>query len=151
VRRHRPRKVMTQPRTSLTDPLPILPVLPAPGAGRIGITFCPGKIDPAATPAPWRRDLAADLVRLQVQNSQQRLAGLDSTQQRVAHHRPCTRLVGSRNDCLRAPVDLAPRNAGQLHVRVPRFDSASHHEVLDEESRLRTLTRARCRLEHTPG
>jgi ADP-ribosyl-[dinitrogen reductase] hydrolase len=61
VRRHRPRKVMTQPRTSLTDPLPILPVLPAPGAGRIGITFCPGKIDPAATPAPWRRDLAADL------------------------------------------------------------------------------------------
>ena len=52
---------MTVPRTSSSHPLPILPVLPAPAAGRIGITFCPGKIDPEATPAPWLRDLALDL------------------------------------------------------------------------------------------
>ncbi|MCB6178926.1 cyclin-dependent kinase inhibitor 3 family protein [Rhodobacter sp. Har01] len=33
----------------------------APAHGRIGITFCPGKHDPAAATGAWARDLSADL------------------------------------------------------------------------------------------
>jgi ADP-ribosyl-[dinitrogen reductase] hydrolase len=48
------------PRTSTTHPLQIA-LLDTPGGGRIGMTFCPGKRDPAAITGPWDRDLAVDL------------------------------------------------------------------------------------------
>jgi ADP-ribosyl-[dinitrogen reductase] hydrolase len=48
-------------RTSLTHPLQIAEVT-APGAGgMIGITFCPGKKQPAAMSGSWDRDLGHDL------------------------------------------------------------------------------------------
>ena len=49
-----------KPRTSLNHPLQIA-ALDAPGGGRIGMTFCPGKRDPAAMTGPWDRDLDTDL------------------------------------------------------------------------------------------
>ncbi len=52
---------MPQARTSQTHPLQIAEVRAAPGQGRIGITFCPGKHDPMAHTGAWARDLATDL------------------------------------------------------------------------------------------
>jgi ADP-ribosyl-[dinitrogen reductase] hydrolase len=46
--------------TSENDPLRIGAV-EAPGGGRIGVTFCPGKKDPNGLSAIWDRDLALDL------------------------------------------------------------------------------------------
>ena len=48
-------------RTSQSHPLHIAPVDVAPGVGKIGVTFAPGKHDPHAASGPWARDLAADL------------------------------------------------------------------------------------------
>ncbi len=47
-------------RTSHSHPLQIAEVRPAEGFGRIGITFCPGKQDPAALTGAWHRDLEID-------------------------------------------------------------------------------------------
>ena len=33
----------------------------APGGGLIGMTFCPGKIQPGGLSGNWRRDLTTDL------------------------------------------------------------------------------------------
>ncbi len=52
------------PRTSQSHPLSIA-ALDTPGGGRIGMTFCPGKIDPFAMSGPWARDLDADLGAIQ--------------------------------------------------------------------------------------
>jgi ADP-ribosyl-[dinitrogen reductase] hydrolase len=46
--------------TSQTHPLRIEPVA-APSGGLIGMTFCPGKIQPGGLSGNWRRDLATDL------------------------------------------------------------------------------------------
>lgn len=48
-------------RTSLTHPLQIAAVQAGEGLGRIGITFCPGKVQPSAVTGPWQRDLHIDL------------------------------------------------------------------------------------------
>lgn len=48
-------------RTSLSHPLQIAEVKPGPGLGSIGITFCPGKKQPAAMTGGWDRDLELDL------------------------------------------------------------------------------------------
>ena len=48
-------------RTSLTHPLAIASVRPFAASGRIGITFCPGKQQPAALTGAWARDLRIDL------------------------------------------------------------------------------------------
>lgn len=48
-------------RTSITHPLQIAEVQPFQGAGRIGITFCPGKVQPGALTGSWNRDLGLDL------------------------------------------------------------------------------------------
>ena len=48
-------------RTSESDPIRIAAVTPADDHGRIGITLCPGKTDPAGISGAWARDLAADL------------------------------------------------------------------------------------------
>jgi len=48
-------------RTSQTHPLQIAAVCAQVGQGRIGLTFCPGKHDPAAATGAWARDLATDL------------------------------------------------------------------------------------------
>jgi protein-tyrosine phosphatase len=48
-------------KTSSTHPLRIDVVSPGDGFGRIGITFCPGKVDPYGMSGSWDRDLAADL------------------------------------------------------------------------------------------
>lgn len=48
-------------RTSLSHPLQIAEVRADASHGRIGITFCPGKHDPAALTGAWARDLALDL------------------------------------------------------------------------------------------
>jgi len=49
-----------KPRTSETDPLRIA-TLDTPAGGRIGMTLCPGKRDPAAMTGAWERDLRSDL------------------------------------------------------------------------------------------
>ncbi len=48
-------------RTSLTHPLQIAVAHVGPGLGRIGITFCPGKVQPASATGAWSRDLDVDL------------------------------------------------------------------------------------------
>jgi ADP-ribosyl-[dinitrogen reductase] hydrolase len=48
-------------RTSLTHPLQIASVTVGEGMGRVGITFCPGKVQPQAFSGSWRRDLGIDL------------------------------------------------------------------------------------------
>jgi hypothetical protein len=52
---------MAGARTSQTHPLEIAEVRASPAHGRIGITFCPGKHDHAASTGAWARDLEADL------------------------------------------------------------------------------------------
>ncbi|MEX6724714.1 ADP-ribosylglycohydrolase family protein [Parapedomonas caeni] len=51
----------TPTRTSNTHPLRIDTVLPAPGMGRIGLTFCPGKTQLSAMSGHWNRCLETDL------------------------------------------------------------------------------------------
>lgn len=48
-------------RTSRTHPLRIAEVQPFAGAGKIGMTFCPGKKQPHAATGSWHRDLGLDL------------------------------------------------------------------------------------------
>ncbi|MFD1195458.1 ADP-ribosylglycohydrolase family protein [Seohaeicola saemankumensis] len=48
-------------RTSISHPLQIAVVQPFKGSGRIGITFCPGKVQPGAMSGSWQRDLGLDL------------------------------------------------------------------------------------------
>lgn len=48
-------------RTSLSHPLQIAVVQAAGTPGRIGITFCPGKVQPGAMSGSWNRSLALDL------------------------------------------------------------------------------------------
>lgn len=48
-------------RTSISQPLQIAVVQPFEGSGRIGITFCPGKVQPGAMSGSWQRDLGLDL------------------------------------------------------------------------------------------
>ena len=52
---------MTIPRTSHSHPLRIAAVTPGGGHGRIGITLCPGKTDPAGLTGAWARNLHLDL------------------------------------------------------------------------------------------
>ena len=52
---------MRAPGTSESSPLRVAAVTPGEGHGRIGITLCPGKTDPAGMTGPWARDLDADL------------------------------------------------------------------------------------------
>lgn len=56
-----PASRMSRARTSQTHPLQIASVQAAPSSGRVGITFCPGKHDRAASTGAWARDLATDL------------------------------------------------------------------------------------------
>jgi len=48
-------------RTSISHPLQIAEIQPTHGDGRIGITFCPGKVQPGAMSGSWNRDLDLDL------------------------------------------------------------------------------------------
>lgn len=48
-------------RTSISHPLQIAAVSTLPRHGRIGITFCPGKVQPSAATGAWDRDLLADI------------------------------------------------------------------------------------------
>ena len=52
---------MPTTRTSENSPLRIAAVTPGDGQGRIGITLCPGKTDPAAMSGPVARNLPTDL------------------------------------------------------------------------------------------
>jgi len=47
-------------RTSVSHPLQIA-AIGVPAGGRIGVTFCPGKVQPGSMTGGWRRDLALDL------------------------------------------------------------------------------------------
>lgn len=49
------------PKTSLTNPLQIATVVTGLGVGRIGITFCPGKVQNSASSGRWSRDLNVDM------------------------------------------------------------------------------------------
>ena len=50
-------------RTSQSHPLQIDTLEPV-GQGRLGLTFCPGKVDPHAQTGAWDRDLDTDLRTL---------------------------------------------------------------------------------------
>ncbi len=52
---------MSIAKTSETDPIRVAGVTPADDHGRIGITLCPGKTDPAGISGAWARSLAIDL------------------------------------------------------------------------------------------
>ena len=52
---------MPTPGTSESSPLRVAAVTPGDGQGRIGITLCPGKTDPAGVSGPCARDLDTDL------------------------------------------------------------------------------------------
>ena len=56
---------MPTERTGASSPLRIASVTPGDGYGRIGITLCPGKSDPAGMTGSWARDLDADLDAIQ--------------------------------------------------------------------------------------
>ena len=56
---------MLNVRTSQNDPIRISAVTPGDGAGRIGITLCPGKKDLRAQNGPANRDLGLDLDEIQ--------------------------------------------------------------------------------------
>ena len=56
---------MPTPKTSESSPPRIAAVTPADGHGRIGITLCPGKIDPHGMSGAWERDLDTDLDAIQ--------------------------------------------------------------------------------------
>ena len=47
-------------RTSETHPL-LIPWVETPAGGRIGMTLCPGKVDPTAITGRWERDLQLDM------------------------------------------------------------------------------------------
>lgn len=64
ARRGRPQGSTGMRRTSVTHPLQIAAVTAGPEFGRIGITFCPGKVDPHAMTGAWDRDLAVDLDKV---------------------------------------------------------------------------------------
>lgn len=51
-------------RTSASDPIRVALVGDTPAGGRVGVTFAPGKRDPAPRPGRWWRDLGADLDAL---------------------------------------------------------------------------------------
>lgn len=48
-------------RTSITHPLQIATIIAGKNSGRVGITLCPGKVDPSSVGGPWKRDLIADV------------------------------------------------------------------------------------------
>lgn len=48
-------------RTSISHPLQIAAVSTLPGHGRIGVTFCPGKVQASAATGAWARDLDLDV------------------------------------------------------------------------------------------
>lgn len=48
-------------RTSEKHPLQIATIPAGSDMGAVGVTFCPGKIDPHAFTGPWSRDLTTDL------------------------------------------------------------------------------------------
>lgn len=48
-------------KTSLTHPIQIAEITPFPSAGKIGVTFCPGKHQPYSVSGRWVRDLDLDL------------------------------------------------------------------------------------------
>ena len=52
---------MPTARTSESHPLRVAAVTPGDGYGRIGITLCPGKTDPAGMTGAWARTLDIDL------------------------------------------------------------------------------------------
>lgn len=54
---------MPEAGTRESNPLRIAAVAPGEGHGRIGITLCPGKTDPAGMSGPWARHLDSDLGR----------------------------------------------------------------------------------------
>lgn len=56
-------------RTSHTHPLAIAEVEPEPDYGKIGLTFCPGKIQPNAVSGAWSRDLGVDLDAIAAWNA----------------------------------------------------------------------------------
>lgn len=57
------------PRTSLTHPLQIAEVRPAPGMGLIGLTLCPGKQQSWGLTGDWARDLTLDLDAIAAWNA----------------------------------------------------------------------------------
>jgi ADP-ribosyl-[dinitrogen reductase] hydrolase len=48
-------------RTSISHPLQIAEVIVAEGLGKLGITFCPGKVQSFGQTGAWHRDLGLDL------------------------------------------------------------------------------------------
>ncbi|MEH6674310.1 MAG: ADP-ribosylglycohydrolase family protein [Sulfitobacter sp.] len=56
-------------RTSTSHPLQIAEVQPYADTGKIGITFCPGKVQPGAMSGSWNRDLGLDLDAIAAWNA----------------------------------------------------------------------------------
>ena len=63
---------MRQARTSQTHPLQIATVNVPGVEGRIGVTFCPGKVQPHGASGAWDRDLGIDLDAIRAWGSQGR-------------------------------------------------------------------------------
>lgn len=48
-------------RTGLTHPLRVAMIPAGDGLGKIGVTFCPGKVQTDGATGSWNRDLATDI------------------------------------------------------------------------------------------
>ena len=48
-------------RTSISHPLQIAEIIVADGFGKLGVTFCPGKVQSFGQTGAWHRDLGLDL------------------------------------------------------------------------------------------
>ena len=77
-------------RTSITHPLQIAEIRPAPAMGKLGLTLCPGKKQAGALTGPWDRDLCLDLDVVAAWNAAAVVTlveghELDRSSERIAH------------------------------------------------------------------
>jgi ADP-ribosyl-[dinitrogen reductase] hydrolase len=59
----------SEPRTSVSHPLQIAEIQPAPGMGNLGLTLCPGKVQGSGLTGAWVRDLGVDLDVVETWNA----------------------------------------------------------------------------------
>lgn len=92
--------------------------LPVPWAGKVGLTFAPGKWQPNAATGAWDRDLAADVSRLSNHYSAEHLACLLED-----HELTELRIVGIAQVCEAAGIAFHrhPIADGGIPPDVPQF------------------------------
>ena len=110
---------MAGARTSQTHPLQIAEVRASPSHGRIGITFCPGKHDRAASTGAWARDLSGGSRR---HRRMGRASGADAQRSRPNSWRS------------RCPISARKSEAGGIDWRhLPIADYSVPNEAFEKQ------------------